>query len=115
MVSGQAGLVKGRFDVRFGSKADICAATNHVRFTPDSDRKSGHAAMVMSALLLKADIDRRLGNVCFVPIAASPSYSITLSSRVSRAFGDDGWTTVQYLTKSRRRMMYATCKTCHAL
>jgi len=31
-------------DVRFGSKADICGAKGHVRFTPNSDRKSGHAA-----------------------------------------------------------------------
>jgi len=30
--------------VRFGSKADICAAISHVRFTPNSDRKSRHAA-----------------------------------------------------------------------
>jgi hypothetical protein len=30
------------FDVRFGSKADMCGATAHVRFTPNSDRKSGH-------------------------------------------------------------------------
>jgi hypothetical protein len=44
MVSGQAGLVKGRFDVRFGSEADMCAAKRHVRFTPNSDRKSRHAA-----------------------------------------------------------------------
>jgi hypothetical protein len=29
-------------DVRFGSKEDICAATSHVRFTPNSDRESGH-------------------------------------------------------------------------
>jgi hypothetical protein len=28
-------------DVRFGSKADMCSATRHVRFTPNSDRKSG--------------------------------------------------------------------------
>jgi hypothetical protein len=28
-------------NVRFGSKADICAARGHVRFTPNSDRKSG--------------------------------------------------------------------------
>src|SRR5215475_11596674 len=28
-------------DVRFGSKADICAATSHVRFTPNSDIKCG--------------------------------------------------------------------------
>jgi len=36
--------------VRFGSKADICAATNHVRFTPNSDRESGFPQNVMSAL-----------------------------------------------------------------
>ena len=30
------------YDVRFGSKADICGATAHVRFTPNSDRESGH-------------------------------------------------------------------------
>src|SRR5690242_11313513 len=29
-------------DVRFGSKADICAAKRRVRFTPNSDRESGH-------------------------------------------------------------------------
>jgi hypothetical protein len=28
-------------NVRFGSKADMCAATSHVRSTPNSDRKSG--------------------------------------------------------------------------
>jgi hypothetical protein len=37
-------------DVRFGSKADICAATSHVRFAPNSDRESGHVPNVMSAL-----------------------------------------------------------------
>ena len=26
-------------DVRFGSEADICSATRHVRFTPNSDIK----------------------------------------------------------------------------
>ena len=36
--------------VRFGSKADSCSATTHVRFTPNSDRESGHVPMVMSAL-----------------------------------------------------------------
>jgi hypothetical protein len=29
--------------VRFGSLADICAAKRHVRFTPNSDRKSRHS------------------------------------------------------------------------
>jgi hypothetical protein len=56
MVSGQAGLVKGRFDVRFGSKADMCSAKGHVRFTPNSDRKIGLPQMVMSALPPKADM-----------------------------------------------------------
>ena len=28
-------------DVRFGSKADMCSAKRHVRFTPNSDRESG--------------------------------------------------------------------------
>jgi hypothetical protein len=38
--------------VRFGSKADICAAKTHVRFTPNSDRESGFPAN---------------GHVCFTP------------------------------------------------
>jgi hypothetical protein len=42
--------------VRFGSLADMCSAKGHVRFTPDSDQKSRHAEMVMSALPLKADV-----------------------------------------------------------
>jgi hypothetical protein len=32
-------------DVRFGSEADMCAAKRHVRFTPNSDRKSGHSTV----------------------------------------------------------------------
>ena len=30
-------------NVRFGSQADICTAIGHVRFTPNSDWKSGHS------------------------------------------------------------------------
>jgi hypothetical protein len=40
-------------DVRFGSKADICAATSHVRFTPNSDRESEIPQKAMSALARK--------------------------------------------------------------
>jgi hypothetical protein len=40
----------------FGSQADICSATAHVRFTPNSDRESGFLQEVMSALPLKADM-----------------------------------------------------------
>src|SRR5262245_26665278 len=43
-------------DVRFGSKADICSAPTHVRFTPNSDRKSGLPQELMSALPPKADM-----------------------------------------------------------
>ena len=45
-------------DVRFGSKADICGATSHVRFTPNSDRESGLPQTAMSALPPKADMCR---------------------------------------------------------
>jgi hypothetical protein len=36
----ERGRVAG-IDVRFGSKADMCGALVHVRFTPKSDRESG--------------------------------------------------------------------------
>jgi hypothetical protein len=51
--------------VRFGSKADICAAIRHVRFTPDNDRESGFPHKVMSALPPKADIGKK-------PVGYSP-------------------------------------------
>ena len=38
-------------NVRFGSKADMCAAKTDVRFTPNSDRECGLPQKVMSALL----------------------------------------------------------------
>ncbi|MGB8142048.1 MAG: hypothetical protein WCF52_16400, partial [Pseudolabrys sp.] len=53
---GQAKVDGRPADVRFGSKADICSATTHVRFTPDSDRESEFPHKVMSALPPKADI-----------------------------------------------------------
>ena len=42
---------RSEFDVRFGSKADMCSAKGHVRFTPESDVNRGNR------------------NVRFVPIA----------------------------------------------
>ncbi|MGC1827507.1 MAG: hypothetical protein WA723_17880 [Pseudolabrys sp.] len=49
----------------------ICSAKEkeHVRFAPNSDRESGLSQPVMSALPPKADIEWRLCDVCFVPIA----------------------------------------------
>ena len=55
--------------VRFGSKADICSAPTHVRFTPNSDRKSRHTQTVMSALPPKADMCGALTDVRFGPKA----------------------------------------------
>ena len=55
--------------VRFGSEADICAATSHVRFTPNSDRESDFPQTVMSALPPKADMCGAARYVRFGPIA----------------------------------------------
>jgi hypothetical protein len=55
---------RGPTDVRFGSKADICAATRNVRFTPNSDRESGLRQTAMSALPPKADMCGARGDVC---------------------------------------------------
>src|SRR5262245_51670974 len=55
----------GLTDVRFGSKADMCSAKGHVRFTPKSD--------------IKCD----MWNVRFGLIADIATYSITSSTRVS--------------------------------
>src|SRR5215470_20265566 len=69
-------LVKGPHDVRFGSKADICNAKRHVRFTPES----GH-----SRCKRPCPLDPRKRTPCSAePIAAS------------------SWTVVQYECFSRR-------------
>jgi hypothetical protein len=56
----KGGLKRG-LNVRFGSKADICKAKGHVRFTPNSDRESGFPQNGMSALHPKADMCVQLG------------------------------------------------------
>src|SRR5262245_56151470 len=58
-----------RQHVRFGSKADMCNAKGHVRFTPNSDRESGLPAKVMSALPSKADMCGATREVRFGPKA----------------------------------------------
>ena len=41
MVAIRTGILEGACShVRFGSKADMCSAKCHVRFTPDNDRES---------------------------------------------------------------------------
>src|SRR5262245_48516122 len=73
---GQQGIVaaqtctgKDPAHARFGSKADICVATSHVRFTPNSDRKSGLPQRVMSALPPKADMCDAISDARFGPKA----------------------------------------------
>ena len=61
----------GSREVRFGSKADICGATSHVRFTPDSDRKSRHPQKVMSALPVATGPIEACNQACFDGIEAS--------------------------------------------
>jgi hypothetical protein len=56
-------------DVRFGSKADICAAKRYVRFTPISDRESEIPQKAMSALPPKADMCSAKRHACFGPKA----------------------------------------------
>ena len=66
IVSRQLRHLKRRH-VRFGSEADMCTARVHVRFTPNSDRESGHVPMVMSALPPKADMCSATRDVRFGP------------------------------------------------
>jgi hypothetical protein len=61
--------ILGGGNVRFGSKADICSARADVRFTPNSDRKSGFPHKVMSALPPKADMCSAVPHVRFGPKA----------------------------------------------
>jgi hypothetical protein len=49
------------------SKADMWAAIGHVRFTPNSDCKSGLPRKVMSALAPKADMCGATAHVCYGP------------------------------------------------
>ena len=47
----------------------MCSAKRHVRFTPNSDRESGHRQTVRSALPPKADMCGATWHVCFGPKA----------------------------------------------
>jgi len=76
-------------DVRFGSKADICGAQRHVRFTPNSGSESGLPQTVMSALPPKADMCGATRDVRYGPTAdiswAKFVRAITLRTRSRRA------------------------------
>src|SRR5262249_740970 len=88
----------GPSDVRFGSKADMCSARAHVRFTPESDikcdvvecplwAKSGHANLMMLATCNRiSDRNRQSGRVC--PISVGPAKMLlgSLSAPASQGF-----------------------------
>jgi len=89
--------------VRFGSKADMCSAKVHVRFTPNSDRKSGPPHKVMSALPSKADMCGAVADVCFGPKADIAPHSITSSARLCTDCG-----TVMPSALAVVRLMYSS-------
>jgi hypothetical protein len=88
--------------VRSGSLADICSAKGHVRFAPNSDRKSGFPQTAMSALPRFTPESGRVRCSYRCPLWAksghSAIYSIT-SSCVEDTDGDGG------------EMFQAVCKT----
>ena len=56
-------------NVRFGPETDMCVAKSDVRFTPNSDRKSGFPQTAMSTLPPKADMCAAATDVRCVPMA----------------------------------------------
>src|SRR5262245_49691986 len=64
-----SGLPLEGANVRFWPLADITSCSAHVRFTPNSDRESGHPQTAMSALPPKADMCTATAHVSFGPIA----------------------------------------------
>src|SRR5215813_7150595 len=101
-----------------GSKADICSAQAHVRFTPNSDRESGLPAKDMSALPPRADMCSALANVGYGPKADigwsfSPeeltSRSVTLHP-VRCAFDREAWRWLRPLMRSRGRCPHTTLR-----
>jgi len=87
--------------VRFGSKADMCSAKRHVRFSPNSDRESRHAALVMSALHLKADMCGALSHVCFGP-KADISCNHVVAAHVALATEQGGMIPCEFGEGTRR-------------
>jgi hypothetical protein len=69
MIPASPASLKAVANVRFGSKADMCAAKRHVCFTPNSDRESEIPQQAMSALPPKADTCSATRDVRFGPKA----------------------------------------------
>jgi len=63
----------------------MCVAITDVRFTPNSDRESGHQQTVMSALPPKADMCSAMADVCFGPKA---DIKLTAELKARTSFGN---------------------------
>ena len=62
------GEITPKGNVRFGSKADICTAIGHVRFTPESDTES-----VLSNV--REGAKRAFRSVNFLDVSRLPSFA----------------------------------------
>ena len=87
--------------VRFGSKADMCSAKRHVRFSPNSDRESGLRQTVMSALPPIADMCGALAHVGFGP-KADISCNHVVAAHVALATEQGGMIPCEFGEGTRR-------------
>src|SRR5262249_41960910 len=75
--------------VRFGSKADICAAQRHVRFTPESGNvrcKRPRVNGTLCAVSWKADVRFQQHPLKFQPTRSGQSYVENNTARCIGAF-----------------------------
>jgi hypothetical protein len=55
-----------RPDVRFGSKADMCSAKRHVRFTPNSGHSGRQSACLLCAMWGRLKAGKNFLHVCSI-------------------------------------------------
>src|SRR5262245_16181636 len=111
IVAAQTSLVKGRPDVRFGSKADMCGATRDVRFGPTADIGSiialfdqligaqqqrwrkGHSECVGGLkvdhqLIFGGLFNRQISRVCTMQNFVDETYDKFVTEQISRSVGE---------------------------
>jgi hypothetical protein len=105
------GPLRRRSDVRFGSKADICAATSDVCFTPDSDHESGYLRFVMSALPPRADMCGATRDVRFGPIADPKALTNAETTNLYLGFRSLGCVSTKISSDNRTETQLVSMKT----
>ena len=65
-----------------GQKQTYAVQKGHVRFAPNSDRKSEFPQTVMFALLLKADVCGANRHVCFGPQADTARLRVPANAKI---------------------------------